>query len=78
MFHRVDEHVACLLYGPLNLLWTKMPSGVSICFWPISITQRSFCLQQYFTFYFFLFSFFPAFLSASTPGKFRGVTCTYA
>lgn len=32
MFRRVDEHVACLLYGPLNLVWTKMPSGVSVCF----------------------------------------------
>lgn len=28
MFHKVNEHVACLLYGPLNLLWTERPSGV--------------------------------------------------
>ena len=33
IFHRVDEYVACLLYGPLSLLSTKMPSAVAVCFW---------------------------------------------
>lgn len=32
IFHKEDDHVACLLYGPLSLLSVKMLSGVAVFF----------------------------------------------
>lgn len=89
MFHRVDEHVACLLYGPLSLLWTEMPSGVGVCFWLINIMQMSFCLLLTATFYILFFLFFLLFFllahlanlgvwQAHTHERKCGFTCAHA